>query len=228
MIGKQFLLSIFLVINPITFVADRNYYVQEAEGAFRRQDYKLASQHYAYLVQDLEWKQEHVTLNWAHACFLAKKYTQAGKQYTAISQSKEPILATIALNQLGYLAAMNQDFEKSLQLFQEAITRYPQNHEARYNYELIAKILRNRGKRKQQDKKRPEKQNNKSKNGKNAPNESAQDSKVNPQKLKDIRLNKEKAESILKAIRNQELQHIQQQQQKKKLNPPTNPNLPDW
>jgi hypothetical protein len=233
---KGLILSIFLVVNPITFVADRNYYVIKAEQAFQTQQYVLASQHYSYVVKDLEWKKENIALNLAHSYFLAKKYELAATEYTQLSQSTAISLASVALNQLGYLAAMNQDFEKSLQYFQEALVKYPQNYEARYNYELIAKILQRRGKKPQN---KPEKKNNTAQdktkdkqkgNGQGEQNtdDSKNENKYNPQKLKDLQLNKEKAEAILKAIRNQESQYIQQQQQKKKLQNNTNPNLPDW
>ncbi len=222
MFNYLFFVSILLVINPITFVADRNYYAQEGGKAYKKQAYQLASQHYERLVTDLEWRQDHVRLNLAHSCFLAKKYELATTHYTLTAQSKDNILASTALNQLGYLASLNQDFEQALRYFQEAISRYVQNKEARYNYELIAKILQTKGGK---SKKNNEKQPKKTAKQENS-NQSQE--KINPQKLKDLQLNKEKAEAILKAIRNQEAQHIQQQQQKKKATQQQNPNLPDW
>lgn len=228
---KTVLLSVLLVINPLTFIANRNFYATEAESAFRKQNYALASQHYAHLVNELEWKKEHLHLNLAHTHFLAKKYDLASQQYTFTAESQDKIIASTALNQLGYLSAMNQDFEKSLQYFQQALMRYPQNNEARYNYELIAKILRKRGKTPQKNAKNQQNQDKKQGKGNNtAPQEDGtnKESKFNPQKLKDLQLNKEKAEAILKAIRNQEAQHIQQQQLKKKQQNTTNTSLPDW
>lgn len=224
-----FLFAILLTVNPITFIADRNHYAQEGEQAYKNKNYGLASQHYARLISDLEWREDHIRLNLAHSYFLAKNYELASTHYALTSQSKNTIFASTALNQLGYLASMNQDFENALRHFQEAILSYPPNREARYNYELIAKILRTRGKsqkniKKKQDKKEtkvPQKQTNTQNQDGNTNTE-----KLNPQKLKDLQINKEKAEAILKAIRNQEAQHIQQQ--KKKTANTQNSNLPDW
>lgn len=223
-------LSIFLAVNPITFIADRNYYVNEGEKAYKKQQYTLASQHYSHIISDLEWSQDNIRLNLAHSYFLAKKYEFAATHYALTSQSKDVILASVALNQLGYLASINQDFEKALQYFQEAIIHYNQNHEARYNYELIAKILQKRGKKykKSPQKQSKEQSQKQEKSIQNAQENASTEPKLNPQKLKDLQLNREKAEAILKTIRNQESQHIQQQQQKKKLSNQTNSNLPDW
>lgn len=222
MLTKIFVISLLLTINPITFVADRNYCATEAERAFRNQNYTLASQHYKRIIQDLEWKKDNVYLNLAHSYFLSKKYDLAATQYMLVARSSDAIFASVALNQLGYLASMNQDFETALNYFRDAVVHYPQNNEARFNYELIAKILHKRGKKKK-EKDKKEHNTPKTPNTENTKTEN----KLNPQKLKDLQFNKEKAEAILKALQNQETQYIQQQQKKKQNNLPAN-NLPDW
>ncbi len=228
MLAKIFVLSLFLFVNPVTFIANRNYYATEAEKAFRNQNYALASQHYAYMIQGLEWKNDNIQLNLAHTYFLEKKYTLATVQYVISSQSNNTIIASTALSQLGYMASLNQDFETALSYFQEAISRYIQNKEARYNYELIAKILHKRGKKPKNNQKDIQKEKEKKKDAQQRNGGSKTENKLNPQKLKDLQFNKEKAEAILKALQNQEMQYIQQQQQKKKLqNAPPN-SLPDW
>jgi hypothetical protein len=230
MIAKILLLSLLLTVNPITFIANRNYYASEAERAFNKQNYTLARQHYAHIIQQLEWKKDNIYLNLAHAYFLEKKYALASIQYGLSAQSPDAIIASVALNQLGYLASMNQDFEKSLQYFQEAVMKYPQNDEARYNYELIAKIAHKRGKKaktKKDDKQQQTKKEKKANIPQNVANAKTEN-KLNPQKLKDLQFNKEKAEAILKALQNQEMQYIQQQQQKKRQAQATPNDLPDW
>jgi len=125
---------------------------------------------------------------------------------------------------------MNQDFEKALQYFKEAIIRYTQNNEARYNCELMAKILYKYGKKTKKEKKNntQEKQEDKLEKKQTKTENSKIETKLNPQKLKDLQFNKEKAEAILNTLRNQEMKYIQQQQQKKKRDPPQKNSLPDW
>jgi len=230
MLVKIFTLSILLFLNPVTFVADRNYYTTEAEKAFRKQKYALASQYYGHVVYDLDSKKDDLLSNLAHAYFLDKKYTLAAKQYQIVAKSKNAFLASVALNQLGCLASMNQDFEKALQYFKEAIIRYTQNNEARYNCELMAKILYKYGKKIKKEKKNntQEKQEDKLEKKQTKTENSKIETKLNPQKLKDLQFNKEKAEAILNTLRNQEMKYIQQQQQKKKRDPPQKNSLPDW
>ena len=240
----SFLISLLLVLNPVTFVAERNYNLKKAEQAFQKNEYLLANQYYTKLIADLEWKHENLDLNLAHTYFLSKKYEDAAKQYQKIVEKQNVILASVALNQLGYLATINQDLEGGLQYFLNAIKLYPQNSEARYNYELMKKILKKRvrnTKKKQpksqdstqlKDKKlntnngipdnKGQAQTTQSSDNKNV------ERKLNPQKLKDLQLNKEKAEAILNSLKNQEMQYIQQVQQKKNLQNNNKNNLPDW
>jgi len=88
MLVKIFTLSILLFLNPVTFVADRNYYTTEAEKAFRKQKYALASQYYGHVVYDLDSKKDDLLSNLAHAYFLDKIHT-CGKAVSNSSQKQK-------------------------------------------------------------------------------------------------------------------------------------------
>ncbi len=236
---KILFLCLFLWINPLTFVAEMNATREELVLIFQKQQYDIAEKKLNTLLKDYKSETTEIYLNLAHIYFLKKNKEKAILYYDKVLQQQNPMMQSVAFNQLGYMSAIRQNLPEALQFFKEAIIRYPKNEEARYNYELVLKKVA----------KNPQIMQLVAKN--NAPNSDTlskisrpnanvqgneQGEKASPQgtrfsekgESKKNLLSKEKAENILQTLRNQETQYLQQKQ---KSNPKINPNhvgLPEW
>lgn len=249
---KSWLLVVFLVINPVTYIADINSAKEEAKREFLAQKYEQALSHYLYLINQLKVDNEEVFLNLAHTYYNQERFEPAQKYYNRISKSENPIYQSKAFNQLGIIACQNQDFENALAAFRSAIEAYRQNYEARYNYELVKNMLEKYPEmntpKPQNSKETPKPQENKPQsepsadtNEKKLPQNTSKPSKADkdgettegkqlqPQKLEALKMNREKAENLLNALRNQEVQYIQQlPRQLRQKNRKPQKRLPDW
>lgn len=238
---KILFLLLFLWVNPLTFVAEMNITRKELIRLFERQRYDLAEKKLNLLLKEYKSETKEVYLNLAHIYFLQKNKQKALLYYDKVAQQQTPEFQSIAFNQLGYMSAIRQNLPEALQLFKEAIIKYPKNAEARYNYELILKIIAQN----------PQMLQNAQKNLPNSPSSdtltkvsrlnidakgNAQGEKASPQgtrisekgESRKNLLSKEKAENILQTLRNQETQYLQQKQ---KINTTQNPHhvgLPEW
>lgn len=228
----KYLFLILLAINPVSYIAEINRTQIKAEEAFLQKDYASVIQYYAYLADTLNVKKEKIWLNLAHAYFKNKNPDKAAFYYDkAKNMAEKKSHQSIACSQLGYIAEIDQNNEMALAYFKQAIKRNPSNVEARYNYELIKKrihiLQKKEGKKnrkntankrvsKQQDHKVTNMLLEEQEEGKNMLRKKAKQENgenghyLQPEKLQQIKLNREKAEAILKALLNQEIQYIQQ------------------
>ncbi|MGF1534088.1 MAG: hypothetical protein ACFCUI_10310 [Bernardetiaceae bacterium] len=251
-------------------IAKVNSVKAKAEAAFLSEDYPEAVRWYVYLKNELHQNDPEISLNLAHAYFMQQD-SAAKLHYQDLLQSDNKALLSVAFQQLALLKVGTGNDKKALeaaaQLSKQALRYDPTNEEARYNYELIQRILdlqsqqqqeqedqnqeqeqdqqQEEQEQKQQDKEQQEQQegqDNKEQNG--DPQEEGQEGKENQagdkseeekqqareqqinQKLQQLNISRQKAEQILEAMRNQEMQYIQQNR-KRPQNPNPN-NLPDW
>jgi Ca-activated chloride channel homolog len=247
----KLLLTILLLINPITFIAETNERQAKAGQYFRSEDYRKALQEYLFVIEDLETTNPEIFLNTAHAYFNLRNADKSAFYYSKLLDDNNPMYQSIAFNQLGYLANVDNDLNNALKYFKLALLRNPQNEEARYNYELTKKRLPknvgamgnspdstllgndtlnvSEGNRVRRITSQLEI--NKQGKDKTLKTESDEDKTENknlqPEKLEKLKLNQEKAEAILNALKNQESKYIQQRQRPKKKNAHTN-DKPDW
>lgn len=243
----KFIIAILLIINPLTYVSQINQNQMEAEKAFQRKNFAIAINRYTTLIKDFEIKTEELYLNLGHCYFELKDAEKASDYYLKLLEFGSGFSQSIALNQLGYIAEITQNPEKALDYFKQAIQKNTQNLEARYNYELVKKKLQNptlhykqrnipnkqaqaneigKGKFQQIEKKQANKD-GKDKTTENTKNEEEKEKNLQPEKLEDAKLNKEKAEAILQALQNQETQYIQQLPRKRNNKQKTSPQS-DW
>jgi tetratricopeptide (TPR) repeat protein len=188
-------------------------------------------------------------MNLAHGYFQLRDADKAAFYYTKLTEKGNNFTQSVALNQLGYIADVTQNPERALEYFKQAILKNPQNYEARYNYELVRKRLQRQPQNNATQNKQTKQENKQDPEGKdeiqkveqkiNRPDEkdsnqkneeSTEEKKVQlqPEKLKEAKLNKEKAEAILEALKNQEAQYIQQLPKKKNTQKANSKKLPDW
>lgn len=212
-----------------------------------------------------------------------KYFDIADSNYRAVRESSDRSAASMAYNQLGVIAYRRNEISKddkttlmnqALGDFKQALIKNPQNEQARYNYELVKKLIRQQQEQEQKDQenkdqeqKEQDQQNQDQKNDQqqkqdqqNKEDQEKQDQEKQEQqqqeqdqeqkdqqnqeqqeqdqpqeedpmeklmeKLKEMNIPLEKAQMILEAMKNNEVQYVQQK--KRKATKPRKSNKPDW
>ncbi len=201
----------------------------------------------------------------------------ADTNYRTLKDSDEPTVASSAFNQMGIisykLSEQSPDeresfIQSSLSHFKGSLKKNPENEAARYNYELLKKLIRQQEEEEKQDqdqdkqdeqkkdeenkdqekkdqekkdqqdqeKKDQEKQENQDQEKKDEQNKDQQKQDDQPQeedpmqkikdKLKEMNISPEKAQMILEAMKNNEVQYVQQN--KRKASKRKRSDKPDW
>lgn len=277
-----FLMLLILGIDPGK-IGQINSAKANAKKAFVAGDYKTALQHYKFLTDSLGVKEDEVMMNLAHSYFNLSDTANAFSSYQQLQASANKTLKSNAHQQLGVLNNRQNRLEDALTNFKEALKTDPTNEDARYNYEMVKKKLKEQKKQEQQNKQDQEKKDDKNqdqekkenkdqqkKDDKNQEkkdqekkdqekkdqqqkdqadkdkkekeqkeqeqkeakeNEEKKDPKdkkdnFNPDKLKEMKVTEEKAKMILEAMKNQEVQYLQQN--KRKATKPRDKGKPDW
>lgn len=112
-----------------------------AAAAYKQGDYIEAIAAYEYLLQDLEVKDDQVRLNLAHAYFRIGEMQKARQQYTLLASHSTRYIKATSLLQLGAIAAREKKYKQALSFFRQTLIVEPGNESARYNYELVKKLL---------------------------------------------------------------------------------------
>ncbi len=288
----KFFVALLLVISPFTDldkIARVNKAKKEAKEAYLAGNYQLASHKYKLLIDSLSVDEEEVLLGYAHTMYNLNDTTNAVNTYKELSASANKKLASIAEQQLGQVLFDKKQYEQALEHYKNALRKNPTNQDARYNYELLKKVIQkkeeekkdqdqdqenkdkddkeNKDKKdeenkdqeqkdqekkegeeqdkqnkdeqekKDQEKKEGEKDEDKEKKeeqkdkdeqeGEKSEEKEKEQPKPTPSdKLKEMNISEEKAKMILEAMKNKEIQYIQQNRRKptkKKDN-----DKPDW
>jgi len=275
----KLILIIFLFINPLSDldkIARINKAKKEAERAYLAKDYSLANAKYLYLKDSLGVTDDKLLLNLANTQYLLKDSANALNSYSTLKDSPDREISSIAYQQLGTMQFNSKKYKEALNQYKSALKENPGNDDARYNYELLKKLVKeqeeqqkqNKDKNKEQNKdqkdqekqdqqqeqnkedqenqdqeeqqdqekqdqqekdKEQEKQEQEEENPDEEKQEEEQESKPNPideEKLKEMKISKEKAKLILEAMKNNEIQYIQQNKRKAKKK--KDPTKPDW
>ncbi|NJL14545.1 MAG: hypothetical protein HC913_17115 [Microscillaceae bacterium] len=242
-----FILIFWLIANPVTYIATLNHTQRQAQRAFQAKKYAQALRQYEYLVEELHLEQGPVLLNLAHCYFVQKKADRAHYYYQKALLKTTPKWQSIILTQLGYLAILNREFTQARQHFQQALLSNSANETARYNLELLLKQIKaglidvplppqagaglvnnaTAAARKSQSMTEPQESGSNPRTF-DRKEEAEANLRLQPQKLEEIKLNREKAEAILDALRNQEIQYIQQIPPPQTAPQNPTPNRPDW
>jgi Ca-activated chloride channel family protein len=283
----KLILAIFLLINPLTDldkIARVNAAKKEAERAYLGENYELARDKYIYLKDSLGVKDDNLLLNLANSQYLLNDSVSAQATYKSLKESDNKRISSIANQQLGAMQFKAKKYKESLQHYKDALRADPGNSDARYNYELLKKIIKEQEEQQEnQDQQNQDQQNqeqNKDQQNKDQQNqeqnkeqqeeqekqeqkdqeqkeqeekeqkenqeeqqkqeeqkpedqqkkeEKEEQAKPNPideEKLKEMKISEEKAMLILEAMKNNEIQYIQQNKRKAKKK--KDPSKPDW
>lgn len=272
---RPVLISILLFIfaDDINEIAAVNRLKNEAEKAYEEGNFDTAIQNYSYIYDSLNRKDDKVLLNLSNAYFQARDTANAQYHYTKLTEARDPNVRSIAYQQLGVMASNMGKYDIALEQFKNSLRSNPANNDARYNYELLKRLMQDN---QQQQQDQNQDQQNKDQQNKDQQNEDQeqqqqdqedqnQDQQENqedqqqqnqeqkeqeeeqqqqqqpeaseeenedkevqsqPQDTEEMEISEEMARMILEAMRNNEIQYIQQQQ--KKARKPKDNGKPDW
>ena len=138
-------IATLLVISPFTDldkIAKVNKAKKEAKEAYLANNFQLAHDKYTYLIDSLGINEEEVLLDYAHTLYNLNDTTNAVNKYQDLSESTNKNIASIAEQQLGQMLFDKKQYEPALEHYKNALRKNPANQDARYNYELLKKILK--------------------------------------------------------------------------------------
>ncbi len=253
-------------VNKIAYI---NRLKKEAEQAYVNNNYPQAIEKYSILVDSLGLKDEKILLNLSNAYYHLRDTSNAGYLYTQLTEAENREIQSRAYQQLGVMANDMKKHEESLRFFKNALKADPGNEDARYNYELLKKLLQEQQENQQQQQNQEqqqqdqqqqeqqqdqgqqdqeqqgqEQQDEEEQEGQGQEQEQAeqqqeqqeqqeqeneeeeQEGQPQPRNMEDMKISEEMAEKILEAMRNNEIQYLQQM--KKKAQKPPDNSKPDW
>jgi len=171
---KYFLGFLFLIVlgNDLTKIAATNKLKKAAEEYFEQGNFELAAKNYKILIDSFDIDDDAIRLNLAHALYELKDTTAAVDQYKAVAAGSERPLKSQAYNQLGVIAGSKNMNQQALDFFKQSLRENPGNEDARYNYELTKKKLKDQPENQEQN----QDQNNQEQEQQNEDKEDKQDS----------------------------------------------------
>jgi Ca-activated chloride channel homolog len=127
----------------ITSISRTNKLLSHAADALKKKDLKSAIRDYeAAFKEDPELPLQ-ARMNLAHAYFEDKQYKKALKNYQAIvSGTASESLKSVAYQQIGNIYVQEKNYKTALDWFKKSLRTNPFNENARYNYELAFKLLK--------------------------------------------------------------------------------------
>ncbi len=270
---KYLFLAVVLISNNPGEIAKINKMKKEAERAYLNGEYELALAKYSFLTDSMRVEDPEVLLNRAHCYYHLNDSSSAKSNYRAVAANGPSDLKSIAYQQLGVMAKSPQTLEKSLQFMKAAVKENPSNIDARYDYEVVRKLMEQQKEQEQQqnqenqenqqqddqdqqEQENEDQQQSEDQEGEENEEEQEQESQESEQeqegeqqeqeqegqeseeeqqqqqqesireKLEEMNISEEKARMILEAMRNNEIQYLQQQRRKATERPDSG--KPDW
>ncbi|MEP5006072.1 MAG: hypothetical protein ABJR04_07235, partial [Nonlabens ulvanivorans] len=151
----KYLIALILLINPLTDldkIAQVNKIKKDAKASFNKGDYSTAIDKYNFFLDSMQIEDDNIKLNLANAYYKTNDSTSAANSYNNLLSSKDKVVKSVAHQQLGIMADRAKKFDEALNHFKNAIKTNPANDEARYNYEMLKKMLEEQEKNQQDQK----------------------------------------------------------------------------
>ena len=140
------ILGILLAIS-VNDIAKINTLKQEAKSAYEAGDYETALEKYKELTNDYEVSSDEISLNMAHIHYHQQDTSSAMLAYNELAlTAADPRISSVAYNQVGVIQnqmdTSGKNDKVALKAFKEALKADPTNAEARYNYEVLKKKMK--------------------------------------------------------------------------------------
>ncbi|MGK7388910.1 MAG: tetratricopeptide repeat protein, partial [Candidatus Cyclobacteriaceae bacterium M2_1C_046] len=151
---KYLIIAILLLapVNDINRIAKKNELKKEAKVAYENGDYKKAIETYHFLLDSMGVDEDAIRLNLANAYYNSADTTSAVSYYDQLTASDNNNIASVAYQQRGIIKNKQKKHKPALEDFKLALRKDPYNEAARYNYELLKKLLNEQKEQDQQQK----------------------------------------------------------------------------
>jgi len=139
------LLLIAIVLN--IFVSDINKInrvnraKRAAEEAYKGEDFEKAISEFRMLTDSLGVNEDPIYLNLGNAYFQQKDTANAVQFYAKVLSSNDNNLRSLAYQQMGIINKQKNKLKEAMSDFKSSLKSNPANEDARYNYELLKKIV---------------------------------------------------------------------------------------
>ena len=155
------LLYILLAVMAIGIndIATVNSLKQEAQKAYDSGDYETALKKYQFLTDSMDVTSDEIMLNLAHSYYHLEDTANSRSFYQDLTESDNKKIKSVSLNQIGVLSDTPETEKVALNYFKEALKADPTNKEARYNYEVLKKRLKEKEEQQKQDQENKDQQN---------------------------------------------------------------------
>jgi len=122
-------------------IAHKNRAIDRAEKAYKASDFENAIRGHLLLISDYDLRTPEVNYNLGLSYQLNGQEAEAQRTYAELVTSPNFKIGSYAANQNGTISARDDKYEEALQSFRTALIKNPDNEEARYNYEMLARWL---------------------------------------------------------------------------------------
>lgn len=148
------LLILVLILNTTdpSEISRYNRLKNKAETAYEHGQYEVAMNNYRMLYDSIGADDPSIGLNLAHSYYALGDSANAKLKYQAVATSNDNKLKSIAYQQLGVMAKKPESLEQSLQYLKSALKADASNEDARYNYEVVKKMLEKQKEQQDQNK----------------------------------------------------------------------------
>ncbi len=141
-----------LVLSPDPIEINRiNKTKRAAETAYNSGNYELAASKYKMLADSMHIAEDEVYLNMAHSYYHLNDSANATNAYQQLTSSSDKEIRSIAYQQLGVMAKNYRQLNEAESMLKSALRANPANSEARYNYEIVKKLLEKQNEQNQQN-----------------------------------------------------------------------------
>ena len=140
----KFLTLIILLAAPmadINKIAKVNSLKKQAQQAIEVEDFDLAISTLKTLTDSMNVVEDEIFLNLGNSYFHKNDTTNAFNFYTKVLGSQEGNLRSRAYQQMGVINQQQNKLEEALGNFKNSLISDPTNADARYNYELLKRLL---------------------------------------------------------------------------------------
>lgn len=139
------LLILIIVLNvsaaDLNRISRINKLKKEAEVAFKSEDFAGAIAALSVLADSIQVNEDPVWLNLANAYYMANDTANARVYYSKVLGAEDRVLKSQAHQQLGVIQQKQNKLPEALAQFKSALKSNPSNEDARYNYELLKKLM---------------------------------------------------------------------------------------
>jgi tetratricopeptide (TPR) repeat protein len=145
MMAARFLCVILFFTFPqwnIHHIAQINTLKKEAKLAFYDANYSAAIEKYRFLTDTLELTEGPLLFNLATSYYQLKDTVHLMPAYQQLTVHPDKYLKSAAFQQLGVITHKKSQTKEALDYFKKALKSDPTNEAARYNYELLKKLLK--------------------------------------------------------------------------------------